>query len=60
MKDHFEWSKYGNKSKHQKKEHVNRVFYIIKSDYPWRILPKDFLPYSTVHSFYQRCRIKGI
>ncbi|PPE03239.1 hypothetical protein HCUR_01320 [Holospora curviuscula] len=24
------------------------------------MLPKDFLPYSTVHSFYRRCRIKGI
>ena len=24
------------------------------------MLPKDFPPYSTVHTFYRRCRIKGI
>ncbi|PPE05317.1 hypothetical protein HCUR_00275 [Holospora curviuscula] len=31
-----------------------------KSGFSWRILPKDFPPYSTVHSFYQRCKIKRI
>ncbi|WP_084490960.1 transposase [Holospora elegans] len=44
----------------QKKEGVNAVFYIIKSGYQWRILPKDFPPYSTVHSFDRRFRIKEV
>ncbi|WP_052567310.1 transposase [Holospora elegans] len=43
-----------------KKESVNAVFYIIKSDCQWRMRPKDFPPYSTVHSFCRPCRIKGV
>ncbi|WP_081731177.1 transposase [Holospora undulata] len=35
----------------QKKEGVNTVCYIIKSGCQWRMLPKDFPPYSTVHCF---------
>ncbi|ETZ05140.1 transposase [Holospora undulata] len=57
IKHHFDS---GNKSKYNKKEGVNAVVYIIKSGCQWRMLPKDFPPYSTVHSFYRRCRIKGV
>ncbi|ETZ04985.1 transposase [Holospora undulata HU1] len=57
IKHHFDS---GNRSKYNKKELVNAVFYIIKSGCQWRMLPKDFPPYSTVHSFYRRCRIKGV
>ncbi|WP_104206590.1 transposase [Holospora curviuscula] len=39
---------------------INRVFYIIKSGCPWRMLPTAFPPYSTLHSFYRRCKIKEI
>nr|WP_279337361.1 transposase [Holospora curviuscula] len=60
IKDHFAWGKYGNISKHQKKERVNGVVYIITTGFPWRMLPKDFPPYSPVQSFYRRCRIKEI
>jgi putative transposase len=60
IKHHFECGNYGNRSKYSKRELVNAVFYIIKSGCQWRMLPKDFPPYSTVHSFYRRCRIKGI
>ncbi|ETZ05309.1 transposase [Holospora undulata] len=37
-----------------------QCFYIIKSGCQWRMLPKDFPPYSTVHSFYRRYRIKEV
>lgn len=60
IKHHFECGNYGNRSKYDKRELVNAVFYIIKSGCQWRMLPKDFPPYTTVHSFYRRCRIKGI
>ncbi|WP_407636440.1 transposase [Holospora undulata] len=30
------------------------------SGYQWGMLPKDFSPHSTVHSFYRRYRIKGV
>jgi transposase len=57
IKDYFVC---GNRSKYYKRDLVNAVFYIIKSGCQWRMLPKDFPPYSTVHSFYRRCRLKGI
>ena len=60
IKHHFKHGNYGNRSKYDKRELVNAVFYIIKSGCQWRMLPKDFPPYSTVHSFYRRCRISGI
>ncbi|WP_104207316.1 transposase [Holospora curviuscula] len=39
---------------------VNGVFYTIKSTCSWRMLLKDVPPYSSVYSFYRKCRIKGI
>lgn len=58
--DNFTCGNYGNRKKYSKRELVNAVFYIIKIGCQWRMLPKDFPPYSTVHSFYRRCRLKGI
>ncbi|WP_206537249.1 transposase [Holospora elegans] len=37
----------------------NEIFYIIKSGCQWRILPKDFPPYSTVHSFIDDVGLRG-
>lgn len=60
IKHHFVFGNYGNRSKHDKRALVNGVFYFIKSGCQWRMLPKDFPPYSTVHTFYRRCRLRGI
>ena len=59
IKEYFNCGNYGNRSKHNKRELVNAVLYVIKSGCQWRMLPKDFPPYSTVHTFYRRCRLKG-
>ena len=60
IEHHFDSGNYGNRSKHKKRDLVNAVFYIVKSGCQWRMLPANFPPYSTVHSFYRRCRLKGI
>jgi len=60
IKHHFSCGNYGNRSKYDKRALVNAVFYVIKTGCQWRMLPKDLPPYSTVHSFYRRCRIKGV
>ena len=60
IKHHFNFGKYGNRSIHDKRSLVNAVLYLVKTGCQWRMLPKDFPPYSTVHSFYRRCRVKGI
>jgi putative transposase len=60
IKDYFSVGNYGNRRKHSVRELINGVFYVVKSGCQWRMLPKDFPPYSTVHTFYRRCRLRGI
>jgi len=60
IEKYFETGKYGNRKKWSKRELVNGVLYLIKTGCQWRMLPKDFPPYSTVHTFYRRCRLNGI
>jgi len=43
-----------------KRELTNAVLYFVKTGCQWRQLPHDFPPYSTVHSFYRRARLKGL
>ena len=60
IKEHFDTGNYGKSRKYSQIMLVNAVFYIIKTGCQWRFLPKDFPPYSTVHSFYWRAKRKGI
>lgn len=60
IKPHFDTKNYGKSRKHSQRDCVNAIFYIIKTGCQWRFLPKDFPPYSTVHSFYWRAKEKGI
>ena len=46
--------------KYSKRELMNAVLYLVDSGCKWRQLPHDFPPYSTVHSFYRRARLKGL
>ena len=43
-----------------KRELADAVLYLVDSECKWRQLPRNFLPYSTVHSFYRRARISGL
>ena len=38
---------------------LDAVFYVLKSGCPWRLLPKDFLPWKTVYDWFRRFRIDG-
>jgi putative transposase len=39
---------------------LNAVFYVLKSDCPWRLLPKDFPPWKSVYDWFRRrWRIDG-
>lgn len=51
---------YGNKSGYHKRTLVNAVLYITKSGCQWRMLPKDYPPYSSVWSFFRRARESGL
>src|SRR3954463_14662460 len=41
------------------REVLNAVFYLVRSGCPWRLLPHDFPPWSTVHTWYRRWRKDG-
>src|SRR5438309_8537834 len=38
---------------------LNGIFYLNRSGCPWRLLPRDFPPWSTVHTWYRRWRTDG-
>lgn len=39
---------------------VNSIFYIVQSGCQWRLLPKDFPPYTTVQRYFYRWRNNGL
>jgi putative transposase len=41
------------------REVLNGIFYLIRSGCQWRLLPHDFPPWSTVHTWYRRWRLDG-
>jgi putative transposase len=59
IKDYFSVGNYGNRRKHPVRDMVNAVFYVIKSECQWRMLPKDFPPFSAVFALYNRCKARG-
>ena len=38
---------------------VNGILYLVRSGCSWRMLPKDFPPYTTVYEYYNRWRKDG-
>jgi putative transposase len=38
---------------------LDGIFYLVRSGCPWRLLPHDFPPWSTVHTWYRRWRKDG-
>ena len=38
---------------------VNAILYLVRTGCQWRMLPKDFPPWSTVHTWYRRWRQDG-
>jgi putative transposase len=41
------------------REVLNAIFYLLRSGCQWRLLPHDFPPWSTVHTWYRRWRRDG-
>ena len=39
---------------------VNAIFYVLRSGLPWRMLPKDFPPVSTVQRYFYAWRDSGL
>jgi putative transposase len=52
-------NKRGRPRTHGTREILNAIFYVLKSGYPWRLLPKDFPPWETVYWWFGRWRLDG-
>ena len=44
----------------QMREVLNAIFYLVRSGCSWRMLPRDFPPWGTVHYYYWRFRREGL
>src|SRR5918995_817882 len=42
------------------REILNAILYLLRSGCPWRMLPKDFPPKSTVYGYFCRLRQDGV
>ena len=39
---------------------VDAIFYVMRSECQWRLLPKEFPPYQTVYEYFRNWRLFGI
>jgi transposase len=53
-------AKCGRRRETDLREVVNAIFYIAQTGCQWRLLPKDFPPYSTVQRYYYAWRDSGL
>src|SRR5918998_4423311 len=52
-------SKRGRPRTHGSRAILDAIFYVLKSGWPWRLLPRDFPPGETVYCWFRRWRIDG-
>lgn len=53
-------NKRGRQKTHSSREILNAIFYVLRSGCPWRLLPGDFPPWSTVYYHFRKFRISGL
>ncbi len=46
--------------KHERREIVDAILYVLRSGCPWRLLPHDLPPYGTVHDYFRTWQREGI
>src|SRR5919202_6497766 len=61
LKTHLPASKLPGKMRtHALREILDAIFYILRSGCPWRMLPGDFPPWSTVYYHFRKFRLRGL
>jgi putative transposase len=50
----------GRPRTHSLRDVLDAIFYVLKSGCPWRLLPHDFPPWSTVYYHFRRFRLNGL
>jgi transposase len=46
--------------KHERREIVNAILYVLRSGCPWRALPHDLPPYGTVFFYFRKWQREGV
>jgi putative transposase len=61
LKTHLPPSKQlGRLRTHTLRDIFDAIFYILRSGCPWRLLPHDFPPWSTVYYHFRKFRLSGV
>lgn len=50
----------GRPRMHSVREICDAIFYVVRGGCPWRMLPHDFPPWSTVYYWFRRWRLDGL
>ena len=50
----------GRPAKHERREIMNAILYVLRSGCAWELLPHDFPPYKTVYDYFRQWRKQGI
>ena len=53
-------AKRGRPRERDLRQMLDGIFYLLRSGCAWRMLPKEFGPWSTVHDYYRRWRLQGV
>ena len=51
---------YGRRRKHEMREILDAIFYVLRSGCAWRMLPHDFPPCKTVYHYFRRWTREGV
>jgi putative transposase len=50
----------GRPRSHDLRRILDAIFYVLRSGGAWRLLPRDFPPWSTVYDYFRRWRLAGV
>jgi transposase len=53
-------TKAGRKPKHERREILNAIFYLLRTGCSWRHLPHDFPGWKSVYTQFRRWRLSGL
>ena len=62
IEKHFEidYSKGGRPLKHEKREILNAIFYVLRTGCQWRYLPQEFPPWKTVYTYLRKWKSQNL
>lgn len=62
IRKYFEkdYSRGGRPLKHEKREILNAIFYVLRTGCQWRYLPQEFPPWKTVYTYFKKWKDQNL